>query len=349
VTERRRHLEAQVRQLRRELPRHPWLHARLADLMLAAGRSREAAALLRKGTADLAGYSSAQLVAAELAAQGGEERRAEELREQVCRSAPGIHAGWTQRLAAAREDSLRYLELLQQVWELDQFSPRLNLELEQAGLRRVPEYEQALRPTATEAARREAMFRRLLDDHERRQGQSAEGSALDPEAESAEASAEPVVPVAATAAGAEVPVEAASSETVAGEEGESPADEDDGEDLEQGEPPPVPAGRERALQEQAERLESLGRPLTLPRGLPDDPGRRVGARAGDLFDPRSMMTRRLIRLYLEQGYPTQAAAALKALLAREAAAPDLAALQEEVREAERRQAEQPAPGRRRRG
>jgi hypothetical protein len=89
--------------------------------------------------------------------------------------------------------------------------------------------------------------------------------------------------------------------------------------------------------------------LTLPRGLPDDPGRRVGARAGDLFDPRSMMTRRLIRLYLEQGYPTQAAAALKALLAREAAAPDLAALQEEVREAERRQAEQPAPGRRRRG
>lgn len=332
--ERRRHLEAQIRQLRRELGRHPWLAARLADLLLAAGRPREAGTLLRKGRRGLEEYGSALMVHADLAEQSGDPVEADRLRERAASLQPGTTGPLVARLPGAREDSVRYLELLREAWALDQFSPRLNVELERAGLRRAAEYEQALRPTAAEAARREEQFRRLLDQHAR--GEAPAATAAAPEA-APEAAPDPS-PAAREAQSPAGEPEAAGEDEVDDAGGE----EDSGDEL-----PPNPAARDQTLAEQAERLDRLTRPLHLPAGLPEDPDRRVGRRAGDLFDPRSMMTRRLARLYLEQGYPRLALAVVEALAAREPGAPDLAGLAQQAREAERRLAESPSPRRRR--
>jgi hypothetical protein len=66
-----------------------------------------------------------------------------------------------------------------------------------------------------------------------------------------------------------------------------------------------------------------------------------------LFDPRSMMTRRLARIYLEQGYPGLAVRVLDELLRREPAATDLTGLLDAARAEERRLAETPSPRTRR--
>jgi hypothetical protein len=116
-----------------------------------------------------------------------------------------------------------------------------------------------------------------------------------------------------------------------------------------GSDPPRRDGREPLLREHAERLEGLSRPLSLglPEGLSAEAARRVRERPRDLFDPRSMMTRRLARIYLEQGYPGLAIRVLEALALREPAATDLAALLDNARAEERRLAEQPSTRRRR--
>ncbi|MFA7330738.1 MAG: hypothetical protein WC326_06650 [Candidatus Delongbacteria bacterium] len=343
--ERRRQLDAQMRQLKRELPARPWLFARLAGLLLAGGRRREALALLRKGTREHEDYLSGWLVLAEALDQEGEEREAAGIRERICRQVPGIHAAWLQRLQAARPDPERHLELLRRVWDLDQFSPQRNQEMEQAGLRRPSEYEQALRPTAAEAARREEQFRRLLEQHVKPAG---DGSAEVPAPDLLEPAPQAPVPSEPE------PVESAPPESGLPEP-ERPEEivdaileeEDEADGSEPGELPPPRAGREQELLEQAERLEGLTRPLHLPHGLPEDANRRVTGRAKDLFDARSMMTRRLARIYLEQGYPGLAARVLEELARREPAALDLPELLETVRAEERRLAESPAPRARR--
>ncbi len=130
----------------------------------------------------------------------------------------------------------------------------------------------------------------------------------------------------------------------------SPQEADEDQELEPEPPdddPPRRDGREDVLREQADRLDSLTRPLHLPQGLPEDPARRVAGRPRDLFDPRSMMTRRLARIYLEQGYPGLAVRVLDELLRREPAATDLTGLLEAARAEEKRLAETPSPRTRR--
>jgi hypothetical protein len=161
----RRLLASQLRQLRLELPRHPWLAARQASLLLAAGRRREALALLRKTAPLEGGYPSGKLLLARLLEEDGDMAGAEALRQEICREVPGSHTAWLERLRASREDAAFHHRLLLQAWSRDMFSFSLNQELERAGLVGSDDYEQALRPTAVEAARREEQFRRLLDLH----------------------------------------------------------------------------------------------------------------------------------------------------------------------------------------
>jgi hypothetical protein len=352
---------AELRQLRRELPARPWLAPRVAELLLAAGRPREALTLLRKTARSALGerHVAGWMVLAEVLERAGAEGEAEQLRERACRATAGIHAAWLQRLQASREDSLRHLELLRAAWELDQFSAQLNRELEQSGLRRAGDYEQALRPTAAEAARRERQFRRLLEQHAaRRNAEGAMSAEVDstPEVVSDEVSdtslAQPstvadsgpaLVPEVEAAAVATVQDLPAELDTADGPVSDEVSDEVSDTVLAQ-----VSTPRDRDLSEQAGRLESLTRPLGLPRGLPEDPTRRVAARAADLFDPRSMLTRRLARIYLEQGYPALALQTLAALRVREPAAADLPMLEVQARELERRLAEAAPATRRRR-
>lgn len=352
--DRRRHQEAQLRQLRRELPTHPWLFARLGGLLLRAGRSKEALALLRKGTREHEHYLSGWQVLAEALDLEGEEREAATIRESICQQVPGIHAAWAQRVQAARQDPERHLELLRRVWELDQFSPQRNVEMEQAGLRRSADYEQALRPTAAEAIRREEQFRRLLDQHVR---PSAAVATAGPESGAPLSKGEPAAiqvliqdePQAEAEDRTRGPQaeEEPTPSSPCGEEGFEPEGEDG--ELEPGEAPAARPGREENLREQADRLDSLTRPLNLrmPRSLPEDPTRRVTGSARDLFDPRSMMTRRLARIYLEQGYPGLALRVLEALAQREPNSEDLPGLLEQARAEERRLAETPSPRTRR--
>ena len=340
----RRAHAAELRQLKRELPERPWLFARVAELLLQTGREREALALLRKGAREREGYASGLLVLAEALVRAGAEGEAELVRERLCAAAVGAPpAAWLQRLRASREDSVRHLELLRQAWELDQFSHPLNIELEQSGLRRTLDYEQALRPTAAEAARREEQFRRLMDQH------AARREAAGPQADEAEPGlSDRVDGITKTVSDEESDT---SSDTVLPSLSTLPdagslQDEDD-DDSEGGESPSPPqsAVRDQDLSEQAGRLESLTRPLNLPHGLPEDPSRKVAARAGDLFDPRSMFTRRLAAIYLTQGYPALAIRTLDALLLREPAAADLPGLLARAREQEHRLVEQQASAR----
>lgn len=350
----RQHVAAQLSHLRKEAARCPWLLPRLASLLLQAGRVREASALARKHVSTFEQGTDGLLVRAELAEKEGREDEARALWESLCHRLPGIHQGWIQLLAAHREDSVRHLELLRGAWEKDQFSARLNNEMEKSGLRRTADYEQALRPTAAEAARRERQFRRLLDLHAqgvREESGMASGSTREPVPLEEEAAVVSGVDVPADstqhlcrdAGTGELPsaplqeempttgvAEAWPSSQVEDPEPESlsSADETD----EEGTAPPPSPKRERQLVEQSERLAGLTRPLRLP----VDPGARKAARDADLFDPRSMMTRRLAHIYLEQGYPALARRTLEVLIQREPESADLPELLLRVKEAEAR-------------
>lgn len=387
----RRHVEAQLRQLKREAPRCPWLMPRLAALLLEAGRVREAATLIRKHAPQFENSTDGLLVRAELAEREGRESAAALLWEELCHRLPGIHQGWMQLMAASRDDSIRHLELVRGAWELDQFSARLNNEMEKSGLRRTADYEQALRPTAAEAARRERQFRRLLDQHAHGADLArSEQDAATQEAESfLESPAEQLVeldallPACEEGPSLDQVLEAGhavesftggEAELIDGEEEFSTvhatvdatatepahaehalaepvhADHEQAfpamDEEESGSAPPPSPQRERQLVEQSERLAGLTRPLRLP----VEQGVRKSARDADLFDARSMMTRRLAAIYLEQGYPALARRTLEVLQTREPDASDLAERLAQAVDAERRLAESSsAPGRRRAG
>lgn len=368
----RQHVAAQLSHLKKEVGRCPWLMPRLASLLLQAGRVREASVLARKHASSFEQGTDGLLVLADLAEKEGREDEARALWESLCHQLPGIHQGWIQRLAAHREDSVLHLELLRGAWELDQFSARLNNEMEKSGLRRTADYEQALRPTAAEAVRRERQFRRLLDLHAQGEGSDA-GVALGSVRELA---ADGLVPAPALCVEDSAAATPGLGHGAASEELPSNASQDaqpaddpaggslpshlekepalpeahafplpDGEEEdEEGTPPPPSPQRERQLVEQSERLAGLTRPLRLP----VDPGARKAARDADLFDPRSMMTRRLAHIYLEQGYPSLARRTLEVLISREPEATDLPEQLQRVKEAEARLAESSAaPARRR--
>jgi hypothetical protein len=353
----RRHLESQLRQIRQELPRHPWLAARAASLLLATGRRKEALALLRKALPQDGPYPTGKALLANLLAEEGRVVEAEALREEICRDIPGGHTVWLERLRAARADAALHHRILLQAWSRDLFSVQLNQELERAGLLGGDDYEQALRPTAAEAALREEQFRRLLDLHSVRRQDGDAGTTGGP------AEADPPPSVAAGGDGSATGTPEAEAPGVddgpatAGDDGLDSAAEDESSDVGEVEAgsvalpatAPVREGREPLLREHAERLEGLSRPLSLdmPGGLSVEAARRVRERPRDLFDPRSMMTRRLARIYLEQGYPGLAIQVLEALAGRDPQAADLPSLLEAARAEERRLAEQPNPRRRR--
>jgi len=359
----RRHIASQLRQLRQEQPRHPWLAARLASLLLASGRRKEALALLRKTAPLETGYTSGRTLLARLLEEDGDTAGAEALRGEICRELPGSHAAWLERLRAAREDEVLHHRLLLQAWSRDLFSLPLNQELVRAGLVGADDYEQALRPTAVEAARREEQFRRLLDLHAGKapaaapeevprpceaSGDVPDEQELGEDGDRTEEEAVSVPRPGGKEAGHEVDDEVSPGDRIQGEdENESEYENETKQGM--GSEPPRREGREPLLREHAERLEGLSRPLSLglPEGLSAEAARRVRERPRDLFDPRSMMTRRLARIYLEQGYPGLAIRVLEALALREPGAGDLSALLEAARAEEQRLAEQPA-GRRRR-
>jgi len=344
---------------------------RMASLLLDAGRLREAAALVRRHPEPFTQSTDGLLVKAELAQREGDETAATALWEELCHRLPGIHAAWLHLLHTTGDDSVRHLEVLRSAWELDQFSPRLNNEMDKSGLRRTADYEQALRPTAVEAARREEQFRRLLDRHAHgavtpateetsspsldladtlaREGETPDSaSALAGEcAPLPDAGLEPPVVDSIPAADAELsPFQLLQVEEprLASAEGDPLQDADEEGEVSGPEPPPSPQ-RDRQLQEQAERLSSLTRPLRLS----SESTPRKSPRDADLFDPRSMMTRRLAAIYLQQGYPALAVRTLEVLSKREPDAMDLEALLSQAREAERRLAESaPSPSRRKR-
>ena len=144
----RRLLASQLRQLRLELPRHPWLAARQASLLLAAGRRKEALALLRKTAPLEGGYPSGKLLLARLLEEDGDMAGAEALRQEICREVPGSHTAWLERLRASREDAAFHHRLL-----LPQFGIGLAHLCDQAGDHLVEEgLAHAQHPAMTQSA-----------------------------------------------------------------------------------------------------------------------------------------------------------------------------------------------------
>ncbi len=208
----RHDIKGQIRQLKRELPRAPWLAPRLADLLLHLGRDTEALELLRKSVQVHADYASGwQLLAS---AQQFAGRSPEALRawEKAASLAEGAHASFQLMLDAERVDEDRFSTLLQKVWLRDRFSLRRLREMEERGFVSEQDYQQALKPTAAEAERREEVFKRLIEQGVA-SGQEDSLQLEDP-SDGGPAGEDPVAPEAQQASADEEPADSQQAELV---------------------------------------------------------------------------------------------------------------------------------------
>lgn len=319
---------AQIRQLRSEVGRYPWLQPRLADLLRRVGREAEALELLRESVQSHADYISGWVILGEAQQQAG--RRSEALRAwgQAGELVPGAHASWQHILDAERVDEQRYETLLKRVWKQDVFSMRHLRDLEQRDLLDASDYQQALRPTKPEAARREEVFQRLIE-------RTGESGSVDEAPESSPTEETPSDPVAVT--GEETRnAPAAELDKPPFDERTSPPAVDD-EAQHQASPVPAedkPDPRQELLQQQAKRLEVLTRPPVPHSPVPvvQTPDRVTG--------PSGMQTRALARIYLDQGYSRLALQVLQELLNTAPADRGLIAMRREAKRqlAEKREA-----------
>jgi hypothetical protein len=321
----RHDIKGQIRQLKRELPRAPWLAPRLADLLLHLGRDTEALELLRKSVQVHADYASGwQLLAS---AQQFAGRSPEALRawEKAASLAEGAHASFQLMLDAERVDEDRFSTLLQKVWLRDRFSLRRLREMEERGFVSEQDYQQALKPTAAEAERREEVFKRLIEqgvasgqeDSLQLEDPSAGGPAgedpVAPEAQQASADEEPADSQQAELVSQPAAAEEAAMQDAVAPDLQSAVEADTESELSEDSPVDEAARRREAarqelLNEQARRIESLSRPRPEPEPVP------AAEQSVEATPGRGMNTRGLARIYLEQEYSRLALQVLATLL-----------------------------------
>ncbi len=348
----RHDIKGQIRQLKRELPRAPWLAPRLADLLLHLGRDTEALEILRKSVQVHADYASGWQLLASAQQFAGKSPEALRAWEKASSLTDGAHASFQLMLDAERVDEERFSVLLEKVWLRDRFSLRRLREMEERGLVSEQDYQQALKPTAAEAERREEVFKRLIEQGvtSGAEGSPKQAPVIDPAEEhvSQTASTDKVDDLAAgepeqtTAEGhgsqtasadeseeltAEA-IEAATSEehvsqTASADESEeltaegievATADLDDSESVQ----PTANTVDEAAQRREAARQELLNEQArridSLSRPKPEPEPAPSSDRPAITVPGRGMQTRGLARIYLEQEYSRLALQVLATLL-----------------------------------
>ena len=322
----RHDIKGQIRQLKRELPRAPWLAPRLADLLLHLGRDTEALEILRKSVQVHADYASGWQLLASAQQFAGKSPEALRAWEKASSLTDGAHASFQLMLDAERVDEERFSVLLEKVWLRDRFSLRRLREMEERGLVSEQDYQQALKPTAAEAERREEVFKRLIEQGvtSGAEGSPKQAPVIDPAEEhvSQTASTDKVDDLAAGEP-EQTTAEGHGSQTASADESEeltaegievATADLDDSESVQ-----PTAntvdeaaqrreAARQELLNEQARRIDSLSRPKPEPEPAPSSD------RPAITVPGRGMQTRGLARIYLEQEYSRLALQVLATLL-----------------------------------
>ena len=114
-------LNSQIRELKKQQQNHPWMFARLADLLKLAGKTRQAEKVLTKGIKRYPNYVSGRHVNAGLLMQNGQEKAA--MREFTAAACliEGISSAWLerQRWSQKNDETDQYHRLIKMIWEMD--------------------------------------------------------------------------------------------------------------------------------------------------------------------------------------------------------------------------------------
>lgn len=160
-------LKAQIRSLKSQLGRRPWVFARLAELEALEGRTRLALKRLRHGVRLYPAYASGHQVLGEMLLSLGqvEEARRELLLASSC--CDSGHASFELLVdSLAESDPGASLGLLEEAWSRDRLNARLRDRMKKAGLINEPVFREILVPTEGERRARDeeiaALIRRLI-------------------------------------------------------------------------------------------------------------------------------------------------------------------------------------------
>ena len=297
------HLKAQIRSLKAQIGRRPWVFARLAELEALEGRTRLALKRLRHGVRLYPAYASGHQVLGEMLLSLGqveEARRELLLASSCCDSGHASFELLVDSLEGAADDASR--GLLEEAWSRDRLNARLRDRMKKAGLINEPEFREILVPTEGERRARDeeiaALIRRLIAVVENPEVPVAPAPEGPGDTAHVPPPATPVPPVGVTSATAPEVLEPLAGLPTTGpitQSGDGPAV------VSMPTPPPAP----------------LAPPVSIPvPDLPDHAALFMTRSPGGT--PQPIRSRALARVYEEQGYLELALGVVKDL---QAAAP----------------------------
>jgi hypothetical protein len=160
-------LNAQIRSLKQQLGRRPWLFARLAELEVLQGQGRRALKRLRAGVKQFPAYSSGHQVLGELLLARGEAEEAHRELLLASSCSDSGHASFELLVdGLATRDPEAARGLLEEAWSRDRLNSRLKDRMTRAGLISEPSFREILVPTEGERRARDeeiaALIRRLI-------------------------------------------------------------------------------------------------------------------------------------------------------------------------------------------